>query len=282
MTLTPEFCDQLNIPQYHAASSSRAFHSSPRQDTVSPNTPAACPASRQDAAAAISPATPTQQLNNIPLGRSGSQPPKLKWTVASTKALIAVFKDKQFLFDTPLMHERVWEIMCEELAKDMFIFSAAQAKNRFYNLKRVYGKKKDGLKITGSAPIHFDYWDEFEELFSKDHNVTPICTTSNTRVHVISSDRENGEELYSENENIVVYEPESEPPVRSRKRAAELPILQEIQLMREERKDRWEEKKILIEKEREERLEIANKQINDAREGRQIFQSLMEKIIEKI
>lgn len=57
-----------------------------------------------------------------------------------------------------------------------------EVQNKFKYLKQRYIKKKDnmGPRSTGSKPFHFDFYEEFDEMFGKDPNIQPISTASTT------------------------------------------------------------------------------------------------------
>lgn len=58
--------------------------------------------------------------------------------------------------------------------------SGDQCRNKFKYLKSMYLKKKDNMstKGTGSENLYFAYLSEMDEIFKKDHNVTPVATLS--------------------------------------------------------------------------------------------------------
>lgn len=91
-------------------------------------------------------------------------------------------------------------------------FKGIQCENKFKNLKRTYMKCKDANRQTGAVNQTFDYMDNFNDIFQKDHNVTPPVLASNLDVPQI--DREDGmkNDLELENDTGI----DDEPPRKKR------------------------------------------------------------------
>lgn len=67
-------------------------------------------------------------------------------------------------------------------------FTPTQAKNKFKNLKKVYMKHKDSQRQTGAENQHFDYVDQFDDIFNKHHNVSPQIIAPTLAVPPIAID----------------------------------------------------------------------------------------------
>lgn len=65
----------------------------------------------------------------------------------------------------------------------MEMYTADQCKNKFKYLKAKYIKKKDNMsdKASGQKKITFEYFDEFEDMFSSEPNISPLAIASTSR-----------------------------------------------------------------------------------------------------
>lgn len=113
---------------------------------------------------------------------------KKKWTNSEILTLIEVYKDKISEFDSAKTHTAVWNNISSILSQSNINFTGLQCKWKFTRLKTDYFKKIDNMKKTGAPAYSFKYFNEFNEIFKKDHNVHPISLASARRKRDIPSD----------------------------------------------------------------------------------------------
>lgn len=107
------------------------------------------------------------------------------WDREATLLLISLYKENEHKFkNTTIRNEQVWHKISEILKSNGHIFSKVQCEHKFKYLKQRYIKKKDNMssnKQSGAEPFTFDYFNEFDDIFSKKPNVTPIAVASSSR-----------------------------------------------------------------------------------------------------
>lgn len=101
-----------------------------------------------------------------------------KWTQTEILALIQAYKSKMTDFDSTKTHVTVWNSIADALSTFNINFSGLQCKWKFTRLKTDYYKKIDNMKKTGAPAINFKYFEHFNDIFKKDHNVNPIASRS--------------------------------------------------------------------------------------------------------
>ncbi|KAI4461112.1 phage integrase-related [Holotrichia oblita] len=119
-----------------------------------------------------------------------------QWDRQAILLLISLYKDHHKDFkNTSIKNEKVWGSIKEKFDAEGFKYSKTQIENKFKYLKARYIKKKDneGSKRTGASPISFEYFDDFDEIFGKNPNVTPTSSASSLRGSspALSTDSEN-------------------------------------------------------------------------------------------
>lgn len=100
------------------------------------------------------------------------------WTRREILNLIRLFAENQNSFKSSTVRkDKFWNGLAEKMGCDK---SSDQCRNKFKYLKSMYMKKKDNMssRQTGTAIINFAYFDEMDQIFSKDHNVKPLSIAS--------------------------------------------------------------------------------------------------------
>ncbi|KAL4719202.1 hypothetical protein ACJJTC_019373 [Scirpophaga incertulas] len=151
---------------------------------------------------------------------------------------------------------RVWQ----NIAQVIKSHNAAQCENKFKYLKSKYLKKKDNMsnRSSGSATVHFEYFNEFEDIFKQDLIVEPTIASSSRP-------------------NPIAFE-----------LSREMPITQEQQLNTGRPKKNIKLKNALIDLNKVLRESEQNKEkrhqelISLQKEVLQSYNNIMEKLLEKI
>lgn len=113
--------------------------------------------------------------------KKGKSDPQAKWNHISVIKLLNIYKDNIPLFTTQcIKNATVWEKVRVEMVNSGLNYSRNQIMSKFKYLKSQYMCKKDnmGAKCTGQAPIEFEFYDEFDDMFSKKPNVIPHTVVS--------------------------------------------------------------------------------------------------------
>lgn len=100
------------------------------------------------------------------------------WSRKAILTLIDLYGKYPHKFQNTLeKNDKVWQLLTAEMRNRGVYVTATQCRDKRKYLKMRYMKKKDnmGAKSSGSACINFEYFDEFDELFGKDHNVKPLA-----------------------------------------------------------------------------------------------------------
>lgn len=106
-----------------------------------------------------------------------------KWSRKPILLLIHFYKENfNRMCGTSVKNTVVWDDITKGINKEGFNYTKKQVENKFKYLKQKYTKKKEnmGNKASGASPINFDYFDEFNEIFSEKPAITPkvIATSS--------------------------------------------------------------------------------------------------------
>lgn len=102
------------------------------------------------------------------------------WTKNDIHNLIDLYKEHEKYFRSSAMkNDKVWQMISSKLRNH----TAEQCKNKFKYLKSKYVEKKEnmGSRNTGGKPVYFEYFDQLDQLFKNDPNITPICTAASVR-----------------------------------------------------------------------------------------------------
>lgn len=120
--------------------------------------------------------------------RSMTEPPA-RWKHGAVTALLEAYKENIPSFENQSLKKvDVWNKVKEKLEQAKYSYTTTQIITKFKYLKKHYLEKKDnmGPKGTGQAPIDFDYYDEFEEMFSEKPNVYPVSVASSDQPYSLS------------------------------------------------------------------------------------------------
>ena len=102
------------------------------------------------------------------------------WNKNQILQLISLYKDNIGLFkSTTTRNEKVWH----KISTEMKSHSAEQCRNKFKYLKSKYVEKKDNMsgRATGMKCVSFSYFDEMDEVFGTEPNITPVAIASTSR-----------------------------------------------------------------------------------------------------
>lgn len=212
-----------------------------------------------------------------------------KWSDAAIRFLIETYKTNKHMFVSEKKHVEVWNIISKHLVENGFNYDGKQCTWKFTRLKTDYYKKKDNKRATGEQAFNFKYFDEFDEIFVQDHNVTPIALASGRRKRPIPAtavsrqeavDWQEYEHLFDDNsdgnketaateeetDNIYTSHRKAEKKVTPRSHSAK--ILAALQEERVERKEESEKKRELIERCHKENIDV--------------YKDMMTKLIDKL
>lgn len=193
--------------------------------------------------------------------------PPARWNHYAVLSMIEAYRLNMPLFlNQAVKNNMVWEKIRIKLAESNFNYTRKQIITKFKYLKKLYVEKKDnmGPKSTGQSPLDFEFFEEFDDLFSKKPNIIPVC--------IVSSDVPGS----AQEENLEdIEEPVEEQPVnqteellnkkKPRSKKTVVAVLQEIQ---KEKKERHED--MLL------RMEAMNERSCN------VFEEAMQKLIEKM
>ncbi|CAG9760304.1 unnamed protein product [Ceutorhynchus assimilis] len=184
---------------------------------------------------------------------------KKKWLSAPVKNLLFHYGEHRPQFSsTSIRAEEVWKKIHEKMAGDGFHFTSEQIKTKFSKLKQQYMKVKDNNLQTGVAPMDFQWLEEFDAIFAKNHNVEPVATASSLTFTPLAAKPTSSTSVI---------------PKHSKKINTEK-IIENIEKMRQERANRQHERN---EERSIERREI----LNELRRGNDLFEKVLEKFAEK-
>ncbi|KAJ8942758.1 hypothetical protein NQ314_009969 [Rhamnusium bicolor] len=139
------------------------------------------------------------------------------WNRNNILQIINLYKEHGNLFKTTtIRNEKVWGV----IAKEMGVYTSERCKNKFKYLKSKYVKKKDNMsiKVTGQKGINLEYFEELDEIFGNNHNISPLSIASSTEdvdqenisdgnEEIITDDRENMSKKRKENQDKENIEP---------------------------------------------------------------------------
>ncbi|CAG9763587.1 unnamed protein product [Ceutorhynchus assimilis] len=178
-----------------------------------------------------------------------------KWLSAPVKNLLFHYGEHKPQFSsTSIRAEEVWKKIHEKMAGDGFHFTSEQIKTKFSKLKQQYMKVKDNNLQTGVAPMDFQWLEEFDAIFAKNHNVEPVATASSLTFTPLAAKPTSSTSVI---------------PKHSKKSNTEK-IIENIDKMRQERANRQHERN---EERSIERREI----LNELRRGNDLFEKVLEK-----
>lgn len=210
------------------------------------------------------------------------------WSEEDIKCLLAVYKSKKHLFDNnSIKNEEIWKTIEFEMEAQGVVKTCTQIKNKINNMKKTYKRAKDNDNNTGAAPSKFKYMECFEEMFGRDHDITPISyaeSSSNQPITITLPVASPSSSVPSTSRSTITspdIDDVIQPKAKRRKTNSEsfMTYLQEMhEENKEYRKQRDEQKK----EEREEKKIILKEAIEVMKEGNTIFKDMMTKIIDKI
>lgn len=193
--------------------------------------------------------------------------PPARWNHCAVLSMIEAYRLNMPLFlNQAIRNNIVWEKIRIKLAESNFNYTRKQIITKFKYLKKLYIEKKDnmGPKTTGQPPLDFEFFEEFDELFSEKPNIIPVCVVSSDVPG--SAQPENLADIEEPAEKQPVHETEKlVPKKRPRSKKTVVAVLQEMQ---KERKERHED--MLL------RMEAMNDRSCN------VFEEAMKKLIEKM
>ncbi|KAJ8912352.1 hypothetical protein NQ315_014719 [Exocentrus adspersus] len=167
-------------------------------------------------------------------------------------------RDLQKKYLRKIFAQMVWIIFhCGRKHQDQDAME--QIKTKFSKLKQNYMKVKDNNAQAGASSMDFAWTDEFDSIFSHDHDVVPIATASSLKCHIPPLTLQ-----HSDNENII---PKKTVKSGTEKVISTIETLHRDRLARQEQKDA---------KRREERQEL----LNALRTSNEVYRKLLEKLDE--
>lgn len=95
--------------------------------------------------------------------------------------LISAYKEHHELFrSNSVKNSEAWR----RVAADVPGFSNKQCEAKFKYLKSLYTKRKDnmGNNSSGARAITFEYFEEFDEIFHQEPNITPVAIASSSSI----------------------------------------------------------------------------------------------------
>ncbi|KAF7998544.1 hypothetical protein HCN44_010952 [Aphidius gifuensis] len=98
------------------------------------------------------------------------------WSRDSSLNLIFWYKKNISNFNSPKIRNIVaWQMIVDQMENDGFFYTVNQCKRHFYELKSKYQEKNDNMshKSSGAAPINFEFYEEFEDMFHDKPNINP-------------------------------------------------------------------------------------------------------------
>lgn len=196
---------------------------------------------------------------------------KKKWMPEEIRSLIEAYGNhiEQFKSDN-IKQDDIWQMVARELGGGR---SYTQCKHKFRFLKKIYNKKMDTKKNSGGAPIQFDYFHEFNEMFGEDHNVTPLVTTSSFDPSQIDESLEGFDNMEHSGESAT-NGGKKKPKT---KKTAQAKLLDVVEAMRTEKEERFAEQMEI----RKQSLTKQDKLIQIIQEGNEEHKELMKKLIDK-
>lgn len=106
-------------------------------------------------------------------------PKKNLWNRSAIFRLIHFYHKKEDKFQSSACkNETVYKEIAQCLCSEGYSFTPTQCRDKFKYLKLKYMKKIDNMKNTGEERVHFEYFDEMEQIFGKKANTTPIALAS--------------------------------------------------------------------------------------------------------
>lgn len=180
-----------------------------------------------------------------------------RWDRTAINYLITFYKENINNFkSTTMKNEHVWKIITDKMRDSGYNYSKAQVENKFKYLKSRYIKKKDNMSCrgTGESPVVFDYFDEFDDMFGKNHNIEPIALASSILESPCEVDNSGSE---------------GETPKKKSRLEKEVSVLASLLNKKEH------DKEVAKERRHTERQELSKQAIN-------VYEQMMNKLIDKL
>ena len=171
---------------------------------------------------------------------------KTRWSRPEVLQLLSVFSAKRQRFkDINVKNKTVWEEISTALNKNGVSCTAKMCETKIKNLKRSYVSCVDHNKKSGSGKMRkCVYYDELQDIYSKDDAIEPQALCSNVDGAVIKGGKcmqnlQESSELSLTNQD----EEEDTPPPKKKKPAAQRKKDDLVDLFKEFTEDRKEEEK---------------------------------------
>lgn len=193
-----------------------------------------------------------------------------KWTSTEIRSMLSSYRSRKTLFSTCKTAD-VWLSINKEMQEEGHTrFTTTQIKDKMHNMKRQYNKKKDsmGPKATGGPPVMCPFFEELDEIFRRDHNVTPVGTASNGDACDISF----GRNTASSNLDLSSSEEYTYEPPRKKKRNMSLPQQQREDFLTEWRSANKEFKGIM-----KQMVDLKKQEIEERQKAREAYERIMER-----
>ncbi|KAF7996073.1 hypothetical protein HCN44_009909 [Aphidius gifuensis] len=103
------------------------------------------------------------------------------WSRNSSLNLIYWYKENIPNFhSTKIRNASVWQSISHSMRNDGFFYTPAQCQRHFFELKSKYVEQNDNMssKSSGTAPINFEFFEEFKDIFHNKPNINPIHKAS--------------------------------------------------------------------------------------------------------
>lgn len=149
---------------------------------------------------------------------------KLYFNSSATLALIESYKNKAEDFkNTTTRNETVWQHIADVLAQQNHQYNGKQCENRIKYLLSKYKKKVDNMrneKNSGASPVHFEYFEEMDEIFGRKPNINPKFSACSSRGFASVRNLEPSNPIDQVEANESEDEAaggEKEPPIKRRK-----------------------------------------------------------------
>ena len=169
---------------------------------------------------------------------------KKSWSREETLGLLELYRNKRKGFRDPkIKNKQVWEQIAEAMQSDWgSCFSAKECETKFKNLKRSYTSCVDHNKISGNDTKKCAFFDELQDLFSKDVTIEPVATCSNRKgyhkkrqaEHSSDVDEAVGTDSTTEEENREIKTKKKKQTPRQRSGSELVTLFKEYTVAREE------------------------------------------------
>lgn len=114
------------------------------------------------------------EINSLILGNGGelNGAKTLKWTKQTTMLLISSYKERKDDFRNPKIKKRgLWTSIKEEFFNHGHTITEEELDRKWRNLKKTYTGLLDNKKSTGRGRIYWEYFEDFQEIYSADKSV---------------------------------------------------------------------------------------------------------------